>query len=74
MSNNKGIPPVLCNAGSGAVHHHYFGCPKCGHEVGGFVLTGSGSDDWGAHQDSYCSCCGQKILWQKTNWAAIYKV
>jgi hypothetical protein len=70
----KGLPPILCNAGSGAVHHHYFGCPVCGNEVGGFVITGTGSEDWCTHQDSYCSECGQNISWQNTNWAAIYKV
>ena len=26
MANN-GLSPVLCSAGSNAVHHHYFGCP-----------------------------------------------
>lgn len=34
----KGLSPVLCNAGSNAVHHHYFGCPVCGSEVGGFTI------------------------------------
>jgi predicted RNA-binding Zn-ribbon protein involved in translation (DUF1610 family) len=74
MSSNKSKPPVLCNAGSGAVHHHYFGCPRCGREVGGFLITGSGFDDWGTHQDKFCSECGQQINWKNVEWTTIYKV
>ena len=70
---NKGLVPVLCNAGSNAVHHHYFGCPVCGHEVGGFTITGAGEDDWGTHKDKFCSECGQKINWSNVEWSTIYR-
>ena len=48
---NQGLAPVLCNAGSGSIHHHYFGCPVCGSEGGGFTISGDGEDDWGTHED-----------------------
>ena len=69
----KGQSPVLCNAGSNAAHHHYFGCPICGNKVGGFIITGSGENDWRTHQDNFCSICGQKINWLNTAWETIYK-
>lgn len=72
-NDNKGLSPVLCNAGSGAVHHHYFGCPRCRAEVGGFVITGSGDDDWSTHTDKFCNECGQKIDWSNTKFSEIYK-
>jgi len=61
LKNVDGLEPVLCNAGSNAVHHHFFGCPVCGTKVGGFVITGSGDDDWSTHEDKFCKECGQKI-------------
>lgn len=69
---DKGVTPVLRNAGSNTVHHHYFGCPICGSEVGGFVITGGG-DDWSTHQDNFCSKCGHKIDWSNVKWEAIYR-
>lgn len=73
LKRKSALPPVLCNAGSNAVHHHYFGCPVCGSEVGGFVITGSGDDDWSTHQDKFCSECGQKIDWSNVKWETIYR-
>ena len=70
---NKGLAPVLCNAGSGSIHHHYFGCPVCWSEVGGFTITGDGEDDWGTHEDKFCSECGQKIDWRNVEWSTIYR-
>lgn len=70
---NKGAAPVLCNAGSNSIHHHYFGCPVCGSEVGGFTVTGDGEDDWGTHEDKFCSECGQKIDWSNVEWSTIYR-
>ncbi len=73
--NENGLSPVLCNAGMGSryIHHHYFGCPICGNKVGGFLITGSGEDDWSTHQDKFCSECGQKIDWNNTEWSTIYR-
>lgn len=42
-------------------------------EVGGFVITGSGDDDWSTHQDKFCSECGQKIDWSNVKWETIYR-
>lgn len=67
------LAPVLCNAGSSAIHHHYFGCPICGNKVGGFLIVGSGFDDWSTHQDNFCNECGQKIDWSNTEWSTIYR-
>lgn len=73
--NENGLSPALCNAGMGSryIHHHYFGCPICGNKVGGFLITGSGEDDWSTHQDKFCSECGQKIDWSNTEWSTIYR-
>lgn len=73
--NENGLSPVLCNSGTGSryIHHHYFGCPICGNKVGGFLITGSGEDDWSTHQDKFCSECGQKIDWNNTEWSTIYR-
>ena len=74
MNNVKnGLAPVLCNSGSGAIHHHHFGCPICGNKVGGFLSTGNGTDDWGTHQDKFCSECGQRIDWNNIEWSSIYR-
>lgn len=70
---DKGVIPVLRKTGSDAIHHHYFGCPVCGSEVGGFVITGSGDDDWSTHQDKFCSECGQRIDWSNVQWETIYR-
>lgn len=67
----KGLAPVLCNSGSGAIHHHHFGCPICGNKVGGFLWAGK--DDWSTHQDNFCKECGQKIDWSNTEWSTIYR-
>ena len=50
----KGLAPVLCNAGSNATRHHYFGCPVCGSEVGGFAITEDGENGWSTHEDKFC--------------------
>ncbi len=71
---DNGLPPILCRAESGAAHHHYFGCPKCGFEVGGFVITGGGTNDWHTHTDKFCSECGQKIDWRNVQWLSIYQL
>ena len=73
LKTDNALPPVLCNSGSNAIHHHYFGCPVCGSEVGGFVITGSGDDDWITHQDKFCRECGQRIDWGKVKWETIYR-
>lgn len=70
---DKVVTPVLRKTGSDAIHHHYFGCPVCGSEVGGFVITGSGDDDWSTHQDKFCSECGQRIDWSNVQWETIYR-
>ena len=70
---NKGRTPILCNAGSNAIHHHYFGCPVCGSEVGGFIITGTGDDDWSTHQDKFCKECGQKMDWKNVEGSTIYR-
>lgn len=69
----NGMAPVLYNARRGMIHHHYFGCPVCKNKVGGFLITGNGEDDWSTHQDKFCSECGQKIDWNRTEWSDIYK-
>lgn len=68
--NGDGLSPILCNAGMGS---RYFGCPICGNKVGGYLITGSGEDDWSTHQDKFCSECGQKIDWSNTEWSTIYR-
>lgn len=73
VKNIEKSSPVLCHAPIGAIHHHYFGCPRCGNEVGGFTRTGHGPDDWGTHTDKFCSECGQAIDWSKTVWESIYR-
>lgn len=73
IMKNEGMTPSLSNAGSGAVHHHFFACPICGDEVGGFTITGDGEDDWDTHKDKFCRKCGQKIDWSDVEWSAIYR-
>lgn len=70
---SKGISPVLCNAGSSAIYHHYFGCPVCGSEVSGFTITGTGENDRSTHEDKFCSEYGQRIDWSNTEWSTIYR-
>lgn len=73
MDNRKFAQnPVLCNKGSGSIHHRFFGCPICGTEVGGFLSTGDGPDDWMTHQDKFCHECGQAIDWGNTDWLSLY--
>ena len=69
MKPSKGVNPVVCNGGY--VHHKFFGCPRCGKEVGGYVITGDGPDDWSTHKGNYCPECGQKIDWSGVNFFAI---
>ena len=63
---------MLCNSGSHSIHHHHFGCPICGHKVGGFLATGGGQEDWTTHRDKFCGECGQQIDWSNTEWETIY--
>jgi hypothetical protein len=70
--HTKGLFPVLCNNGGGAIHPRYFGCPICRNKVGGFLLTGNGENDWGTHKDKFCNECGQKIDWSGVEWSTIY--
>lgn len=65
-----GMKPKLC---ANAVHSRFFGCPVCGEEVGGYVITGCGEDDWSTHQDKFCKSCGQEISWRGTKWSDLYK-
>ena len=43
---------------------YYWTCPSCGARVGGYVITGTGPDDWSYEQDNFCRKCGQEINWQ----------
>lgn len=70
----EGISPILCESERGSIHHHHFACPICKNKVGGFLSTGSGENDWGTHQDKFCSECGQEINWGDTNFVDIYQV
>lgn len=38
-------------------------CPLCGREVAGYT-NGASQDDWGYHEDKFCSRCGAKMLWE----------
>lgn len=42
----------------------FFVCPSCGEKVGGYFITGGGDNDWGYHQDNFCSNCGMKMNWE----------
>lgn len=42
----------------------YWKCPACGGRVGGYIITGSGPDDWSYEKDNFCHSCGQKIDWR----------
>lgn len=72
MKTKRGLQPVVCNGG--IAHPRFFGCPCCCKEVGGYVITGDGPDDWSTHQDNFCSVCGQKIDWDGVNFSEITKV
>lgn len=71
ISSCKNNQPIICNGG--ITHPKFFGCPRCGKEVGGYVITGDGPDDWSTHQDKFCSECGQKIDWNGVNFYEITK-
>lgn len=43
---------------------HYWVCPCCQTRVGGYVITGSGPDDWSYEKDKFCKECGTKINWE----------
>ena len=72
MSSRKNNNPVICRGG--IAHPKFFGCPRCGKEVGGYVITGDGPDDWSTHKDKFCSECGQKIDWDGVNFFEVAKV
>ena len=44
---------------------YYWLCPKCNHRVGGYIITGSGDDDWGYEEYKFCRECGTEINWIK---------
>lgn len=71
MRDNSGATPILKK--KLFEHDNYFACPSCWNEVGGYVITGSGEDDWDVHQDKFCSDCGQKINWEGVKWEDIHK-
>ncbi len=71
LRSNTGVPPVICHGG--IAHPRFFGCPRCGAEVGGYRITGSGRDDWDTHKDKFCQVCGQKIDWSNINFFDIAK-
>lgn len=46
---------------------HYWMCPHCKNRVGGYLITGSGEDDWSYHEDKFCKECGAKIDWKSNH-------
>lgn len=67
MNQQIGLPPMICNG----LRRKYFVCPICDWEVGGYVITGPGDDDWDTHMDKFCCQCGQKIDWSHINFQDI---
>lgn len=43
---------------------YYWKCPTCGNRVGGYIIIGSGEDDWGYVKNKFCCECGTKIDWR----------
>ena len=72
ISSRKNNQPVICNGG--IAHPRFFGCPHCGKDVGSYMITGYGPDEWSTHQDRFCSGCGLKIDWDGINFSDIMKV
>lgn len=72
ISSHSMNTPVICHGG--IAHPKFFGCPRCAKEVGGYVITGDGPDDWSTHKDKFCSECGQKIDWDGVDFYEIAKV
>ena len=72
IAHRRANTPVICHGG--IAHPRFFGCPSCGKEVGGYVITGDGPDDWSTHQDKFCSECGLKINWESVNFSDISAV
>lgn len=72
ISSRKTNQPIICH--DGITHPKFFGCPRCGNEVGGYVITGDGPDDWSTHRDKFCSECGHRIDWNGVNFSEITKV
>lgn len=64
-----GIAPQVC--GPGYDNNKFFGCPRCGTKVGGYIITGGGENDWGTHEDKFCRKCGQKINWDGVDFCSI---
>lgn len=65
----EGKCPYVC--GPSYDHNKFFGCPRCGTKVGGYIITGPGWDDWTTHEDKFCRECGQKINWDGVDFSAI---
>lgn len=63
--------PIICECYGGL---KYWACPCCKHQVGGYTFSGTGENDWGAHQDKFCPECGSKIDWDNVNWYAINRI
>lgn len=72
ISSRKNNQPVICNGG--IAHPKFFGCPRCGKDVGSYMITGDGPDEWSTHQNRFCSGCGLKIDWDGINFSDIMKV
>lgn len=71
IQSRKNNQPIICH--DGITHPNFFGCPRCGKEVGGYVITGGSPDDWSKHLDHFCSECGLKIDWSGVNFSDITK-
>lgn len=59
---DKGLAPVK-STDRDRTGEHYWLCPSCCGRVGGYVITGSGDDDWGYEKNKFCKECGTKIDW-----------
>lgn len=53
-----GVAPRVC--GTRYDHNKFFGCPRCGTKVGGYIITGGGENDWGRIQISFVTSAGRK--------------
>lgn len=61
--NEMTLKPVKSFERERSTGEYYWMCPKCGSRVGGYVVTGTGADDWGYEEDKFCRECGTKIDW-----------
>lgn len=54
---------VPCVCGPRFDYNKFFGCPRCGTQVGGYIITGADNNNWTTHADKFCRECGQEIRW-----------